>query len=487
MAAARLDALLVPRADEHQGEYVPASAARLHWLTGFSGSAGLAVIARKAAALFVDGRYTVQARAEVDAGVVEIAKLPRGRLAEWIAENLGRGQTVGFDPRLHAVSRDRAPRSGAQGQGHQAEAGHAQPRRSRLGPRAPAAAANPVDRAPLEARRPLGAGQDRRHPEAAEGRRARRRRADALPTRSPGVQHPRHRHSRTPRSRSRSRSCRQTASRSSSSRPRSCDAAARCHLEAFAKLSSAGALTDRLKALRKTREARAARSAHARPARSRARSAGRAASRAAPIPALLLKAVKNAAEIEGARAAHVRDGAAVTRFLAWLDREAAAGALDEIDGRAPARSLPRAPPDQLQEISFDTISGCRAERRDRALPRQRGDEPQAASRASCSSRQRRAVSRRHHRHHAHRRHRQADRRDARALHAGAQGPHRHRQRRAFRKARAASTSIRSRAAPCGSTGSTTTTAPATASAAICPCTRGRSRSRAPAWPCSSPA
>src|SRR3972149_5774529 len=89
MAAARLDAFLVPRAAEHQGESVPAAAARLPWLTGFSGSAGLAVIARKSAVLFVDGRYTVQARAEADASVVEIAKLPRARLAEWIAENLG--------------------------------------------------------------------------------------------------------------------------------------------------------------------------------------------------------------------------------------------------------------------------------------------------------------------------------------------------------------------------------------------------------------
>ena len=56
-----VDAVLVPRADEHMGEYVPAAAERLKWLTGFTGSAGMAVIARKTAALFVDGRYTLQA------------------------------------------------------------------------------------------------------------------------------------------------------------------------------------------------------------------------------------------------------------------------------------------------------------------------------------------------------------------------------------------------------------------------------------------
>ena len=79
MAAAKLDAYLIPRADEHQGEYVPACAERLKWLTGFSGSAGLAIVGKKAAVLFVDGRYTVQARAEVDAATMEVSKLPRGR------------------------------------------------------------------------------------------------------------------------------------------------------------------------------------------------------------------------------------------------------------------------------------------------------------------------------------------------------------------------------------------------------------------------
>jgi Xaa-Pro aminopeptidase len=104
MARARLDAFLVPRADEHQGEYVPPSAGRLKWLTGFSGSAGFAILARKSAVLFVDGRYTVQARAEVDTDILEIAKLPRARISEWLADHVGRGQTVGFDPRLHTIS-----------------------------------------------------------------------------------------------------------------------------------------------------------------------------------------------------------------------------------------------------------------------------------------------------------------------------------------------------------------------------------------------
>ena len=104
MAAAKLDAYLVPRADEHQGEYVPASAARLQWLTGFSGSAGLAIVAKKTATLFVDGRYTVQARAEVEPGLIEVSSVMRGNIGEWLAEHLPRGATVGFDPRLHTIA-----------------------------------------------------------------------------------------------------------------------------------------------------------------------------------------------------------------------------------------------------------------------------------------------------------------------------------------------------------------------------------------------
>jgi len=99
----RVDAVLVPRADEHQGEYVPDSAERLRWLTGFSGSAGTAVIARRHAALFVDGRYTVQARAQVS-DEIEILQVPQARLSDWLREKLKPGATVGFDPRLHTVT-----------------------------------------------------------------------------------------------------------------------------------------------------------------------------------------------------------------------------------------------------------------------------------------------------------------------------------------------------------------------------------------------
>src|SRR6476660_770867 len=91
MAKTGLDAVLVPRADEHQGEYVPPSAERLKWLTGFSGSAGLAVVARSAAALFVDGRYVTQAPTQVDARTFEVLQIPEAKLSDWLGKHLKTG------------------------------------------------------------------------------------------------------------------------------------------------------------------------------------------------------------------------------------------------------------------------------------------------------------------------------------------------------------------------------------------------------------
>ncbi|MGH6982496.1 MAG: aminopeptidase P family N-terminal domain-containing protein, partial [Stellaceae bacterium] len=94
---------LVPRADEHQGEYVPANAERLAWLTGFTGSAGLAAVLPDSAAIFVDGRYTLQARNEVDAALYEQRHVTEAPATDWIARNLKTGQMLGYDPRLHTL------------------------------------------------------------------------------------------------------------------------------------------------------------------------------------------------------------------------------------------------------------------------------------------------------------------------------------------------------------------------------------------------
>jgi len=101
MAKKRIDAFIVPRADEHQGEYVPPSAQRLAWLTGFTGSAGMAVVMKDKAAIFVDGRYTLQVETEVDHGLFDTLHLIEHPPVRWLAETLPAGARLGYDPWLH--------------------------------------------------------------------------------------------------------------------------------------------------------------------------------------------------------------------------------------------------------------------------------------------------------------------------------------------------------------------------------------------------
>jgi Xaa-Pro aminopeptidase len=98
-----LAGFIVPRADEHQGEYVPPRAERLAWLTGFTGSAGMAVVLAGEASLFVDGRYTLQAPAQVNPDCFTVRHLTEQPPEAWTATRLARGQTFGFDPWLHTV------------------------------------------------------------------------------------------------------------------------------------------------------------------------------------------------------------------------------------------------------------------------------------------------------------------------------------------------------------------------------------------------
>src|SRR5450755_1122440 len=98
-----LDGFVVPRADRQQNEYLPASEERFAWLTGFSGSAGAAVVLAERAALFVDGRYTVQAAAQVDPEIFSIEHLVDSPPEQWLEQNLKSGAKLGYDPWLHTT------------------------------------------------------------------------------------------------------------------------------------------------------------------------------------------------------------------------------------------------------------------------------------------------------------------------------------------------------------------------------------------------
>ena len=101
LARRKLTGFVIPRADQQQNEYVAASEERLAWLTGFTGSAGMAMVLTNQAAVFVDGRYTLQAAKQVDRKAWHIEPLADPPPEHWLARHLSAGDRLGFDPWLH--------------------------------------------------------------------------------------------------------------------------------------------------------------------------------------------------------------------------------------------------------------------------------------------------------------------------------------------------------------------------------------------------
>src|SRR5438874_4079660 len=103
LAGRRLTGCIVPRADRHQNEYVPPCEERLAWLTGFTGSAGAALVLLDRAILFTDGRYMLQVREQVDLTIFSIEHMVETPIATWIENNLPAGTRLGYDPWLFTV------------------------------------------------------------------------------------------------------------------------------------------------------------------------------------------------------------------------------------------------------------------------------------------------------------------------------------------------------------------------------------------------
>lgn len=144
LARRRLDGLLLPRADIFQGEYLPPSEDRLAWLTGFTGSAGFAIVLKRRAALFADGRYAVQARAEVDRRVVKPIAAAAKPPEEWLRDHARRKTRIGYDFRADHRARAEALRDRRRGSGFRA-------RRARERPlRAPVAGSSAAAREPRD-------------------------------------------------------------------------------------------------------------------------------------------------------------------------------------------------------------------------------------------------------------------------------------------------------------------------------------------------
>jgi len=96
------DGFIVPHEDEYQNEYVPEALDRLMWVSGFTGSAGAAVVRTGDAVMFTDGRYTLQVRAQVDGNLFANARLEGGGVAKWLRDNIRDGEVIGYDPKLHS-------------------------------------------------------------------------------------------------------------------------------------------------------------------------------------------------------------------------------------------------------------------------------------------------------------------------------------------------------------------------------------------------
>jgi len=347
-----LDGLVVPRADRQQNEYLPASEERLAWLTGFTGSAGAAAVLAERAALFVDGRYTVQAAAQIDAKLFAIEHLVDSPPEQWLEQNLKSGAKLGYDPWLHtSESADRLRKACATA-GAELVAVDNNPIDALWSDR-PAPPAGPVSLRDIKLAGESAADKFKRI--QAE---LKKLRADVLVVSDPqnvawafnirgsDIAH-------TPLALAFAVIPREgkpalyveTAKLDNKTRPA---------LEEIAAVRATAELARDLAQLKnKTVRLDQASAADAL-TRLVSGYGGKPVRGADPIA--LMKAVKNHAEIAGSRAAHKRDGVAMARFLAWLEREAPAGKLTEIDAVEALESF-RRDSGLLKDISFPTIAG----------------------------------------------------------------------------------------------------------------------------------
>ena len=99
----KIDAFIIPRADEHQNEYLASSDERVRYISGFTGSAATVIISKNKAALFTDGRYTIQAKRQLDESIFHLCHSVDHPMNVWILKNLSDKITIGFDPKLHTA------------------------------------------------------------------------------------------------------------------------------------------------------------------------------------------------------------------------------------------------------------------------------------------------------------------------------------------------------------------------------------------------
>ncbi|WP_309602618.1 aminopeptidase P family protein [Sphingomonas sp.] len=348
----RLDGFVVPLTDEHMSEYVGSYAQRLEWLTGFKGSAGSAVVLPEQAAIFTDGRYTLQVRSQVSESEWSYQSVPETSAAEWLREHAPQGARIGYDPWLHTTDWVK----------------QAKEQLAAKGAELVAVGTNPIDRvwadrpAPSKARlmvqRDELAGQSSADKRQQMADWLSENGADAavlaaldsiawtFNLRGADVSH-------TPVALAYA-----IVNRDGTAElfvdPDKVGDEVKAHLGNGVRLHERTAFEGYLQGLEGKRVA-------VDPERSVA-AIGQALDEAGAViwrvrdPAVLPKAIKNQAEISGHRAAQARDGAAIVRFLKWVEAEAPSGKLDELIASDKLQAI-RAAGGMLKDLSFDTISG----------------------------------------------------------------------------------------------------------------------------------
>jgi Xaa-Pro aminopeptidase len=349
----RLDGFVVPLTDEHMSEYVGSYAQRLAWLTGFEGSAGSAVVLPQEAAIFVDGRYTIQVRQQVSDKEWSYQSVPESSVTDWLKEHSGKGARIGYDPWLHTRDWVKKAREALGGRGAELVPVGENPIDKIWSDRPQASSAKLVvqpdeyaGKGASEKRTDIAQWLDEHEAEAAVLS-ALDSIAWAFNVRGADV-------SRTPVALAyaivHADGTADLFVASEKVGPDVCR-----HLGNGVRLHERHEFEDAL--LRLGGKTVAVDPERAVSAIFDALDKAGAKVLALRDPTVLPKAIKNQAEIAGHKAAQKRDGVAVACFLRWIDEEAPTGEVDELKASDKLESLRREWP-ELRDLSFDSISGA---------------------------------------------------------------------------------------------------------------------------------